>query len=75
MTRTTDSRARRGHDGGEDRAPSRTGPRRIAAGTCLTALESRARHPMACGSGGPSEAPERSLRAPAWAPWPAGGLS
>ncbi|MFF1300086.1 MULTISPECIES: hypothetical protein [unclassified Streptomyces] len=52
MTRTTDPRARRGHDGDEGRAPSRTGPHRIAAGTCLTALESRARHPLPSGPEG-----------------------
>ncbi|MEV7886749.1 hypothetical protein ACWD3I_26945 [Streptomyces sp. NPDC002817] len=65
MTATTDLRARRGHDGDEGRAPSRTGPHRIAAGTCLTDLGSRARRPVPSGLGGPSEAPEEPLRAPA----------
>lgn len=75
MTRTRVLRVRRGHDGDEGRALSRIGARRIATSTCLTALESRARHPLLSGPGEPSEAPERSLRAPAGVPWPAGGLS
>ncbi|WP_323185185.1 MULTISPECIES: hypothetical protein [unclassified Streptomyces] len=65
MTATTDLRARRGHDGDEGRASSRTGPHRIATSTCLTALESRARRPLLSGLGGPSEAPEEPLRVPA----------
>lgn len=65
MTATTDLRARRGYDGYEGRASSRTGPHRIATSACLTALESRALRRAASGLGGPSGAPGEPLRAPA----------
>ncbi|KKD09497.1 hypothetical protein [Streptomyces sp. WM6386] len=74
MTATTDLRARRGHDEGEGRASSRTGPHPSATSTRLTTLESHARRPLPSGPGGPSEAPEKPLRVAAGVPWPAGRM-
>jgi RNA polymerase sigma-70 factor, ECF subfamily len=70
LVQETCLRAWRSYDGYEGRASLRTWLRRIAANTCLTALESRARRPLPSGLGGPSEAPEEPLRASATdVPW------
>ncbi|MFF4806520.1 sigma-70 family RNA polymerase sigma factor [Streptomyces sp. NPDC001351] len=70
LVQETYLRAWRSYEGYEGRASLRTWLHRIATNTCLTALESRARRPLPARLGGPSEAPEEPLRAPATdVPW------
>ncbi|WP_037766767.1 sigma-70 family RNA polymerase sigma factor [Streptomyces sp. 142MFCol3.1] len=65
LVQETYLRAWRAYGGFEGRASLRTWLHRIATNTCLTALEGRVRRPLPAGLGGPSNAPEEPLRAPA----------